>query len=39
MSKTLTTQALVGGIIQLLMFPLALFLAAGTVAWPAALSP
>ncbi len=36
MSKTLTTQALVGGMIQLLMFPLALFLAAGTVVWPAA---
>ncbi len=36
MSKTLTTQALMGGMIQLLMFPLALFLAAGTVAWPAA---
>jgi protein-S-isoprenylcysteine O-methyltransferase Ste14 len=33
MSKTLTTKALVGGIIQLLMFPLILFLAAGTVAW------
>ncbi len=35
MPRTLTTKALVGGIIQLLMFPLALFLAAGTVAWPA----
>jgi protein-S-isoprenylcysteine O-methyltransferase Ste14 len=35
MSITLTTKALVGGMIQLLMFPLALFLAAGTLAWPA----
>ena len=35
MSKTLTTQALVGGVIQLLLFPLVLFLAAGTLAWPA----
>jgi protein-S-isoprenylcysteine O-methyltransferase Ste14 len=36
MIKTLTTQALVGGIIQLLLFPLVLFPAAGTLAWPAA---
>lgn len=36
MSKIFTTQALVRGMIQLLMFPLILFLAAGTVAWPAA---
>jgi protein-S-isoprenylcysteine O-methyltransferase Ste14 len=35
MSKTLTTQALAGGVIQLLLFPLVLFLAAGTLAWPA----
>jgi protein-S-isoprenylcysteine O-methyltransferase Ste14 len=36
MARTLTTQALVGGMIQLLLFPLVLFLAAGTIAWPAA---
>src|SRR5215467_4937922 len=36
MTKTLTTRALVGGIIQLLLFPLVLFPAAGTLAWPAA---
>lgn len=35
MSRTLTTQALVGGVIQLLLFPLVLFLAAGTLVWPA----
>jgi hypothetical protein len=35
MYATLTTKTLVGGMIQLLMFPLALFLAAGTLAWPA----
>ena len=35
MSRTFTTQALVGGVIQLLLFPLFLFLAAGTLAWPA----
>src|SRR5260370_35797492 len=35
MIKALTTQALVGGVIQLLLFPLVLFLAAGTLAWPA----
>jgi protein-S-isoprenylcysteine O-methyltransferase Ste14 len=35
MPKNFTTQALLGGILQLVMFPLALFLAAGTVAWPA----
>jgi protein-S-isoprenylcysteine O-methyltransferase Ste14 len=36
MPKTLTLKALVGGGIQLLLFPLVLFLAAGTFAWPAA---
>jgi protein-S-isoprenylcysteine O-methyltransferase Ste14 len=36
MTRTLTTRALVGGIIQLLLFPLVLFPAAGTLAWPAA---
>ncbi len=35
MFKALTTQAMVGGVIQLLLFPLVLFLAAGTLAWPA----
>ncbi len=35
MSKILTAKALVGGIIQLLLFPLILFLAAGTLVWPA----
>jgi len=35
MHMILTAKALVGGIIQLLLFPLVLFLAAGTVAWPA----
>jgi protein-S-isoprenylcysteine O-methyltransferase Ste14 len=35
MPRILTIKALVGGMIQLLLFPLALFLAAGTVAWPA----
>jgi|SRR5579859_7176078 len=36
MSRTLTTKSLVGGVIQLLLFPLVLFLVAGTLAWPAA---
>ena len=36
MPMTFTTRALVGGMIQLLLFPLVLFLAAGTLAWPAA---
>ncbi|HLG62126.1 MAG TPA: isoprenylcysteine carboxylmethyltransferase family protein [Ktedonosporobacter sp.] len=31
----LTTKALLGGAFQLLLFPLALFLAAGTIFWPA----
>ncbi len=35
MSKILTAKALVGGVIQVLLFPLVLFLAAGTLAWPA----
>src|SRR5437899_3808088 len=35
MSRTFTTQALVGGVIQLLLFPVVLFLTAGTLAWPA----
>jgi protein-S-isoprenylcysteine O-methyltransferase Ste14 len=35
MARTLPAQALVGGVIQLLLFPLVLFLAAGTLAWPA----
>lgn len=35
MSRTFTPQAFVGGILQLLLFPLVLFLAAGTLAWPA----
>ncbi len=35
MPKILTTRALLGGMIQVLLFPLALFLAAGTLAWPA----
>ncbi|MEO7019994.1 MAG: isoprenylcysteine carboxylmethyltransferase family protein [Ktedonobacteraceae bacterium] len=35
MSKIFTGKALVGGISQLLLFPLILFLAAGTLAWPA----
>ena len=35
MDGILTTKALVGGVMQLLMFPLVLFLAAGTVVWPA----
>src|SRR5215467_588658 len=35
MPMIFTTKALVGGMIQLLLFPLTLFLAAGTVAWPA----
>lgn len=33
MTKTLNAQALLGGAIQLLLFPLLLFLAAGTIAW------
>lgn len=33
MAKKFNTQALVGGAIQLLLFPLILFLVAGTVAW------
>jgi protein-S-isoprenylcysteine O-methyltransferase Ste14 len=33
MTKAFTKKALVGGMLQLLLFPLALFLAAGTVAW------
>ncbi|HEY7414525.1 MAG TPA: isoprenylcysteine carboxylmethyltransferase family protein [Ktedonobacteraceae bacterium] len=33
---TLTIKSLVGGIAQLLLFPLVLFLVAGTLAWPAA---
>ena len=36
MARTFNTQALLGGMIQLLLFPLVLFLAAGTIAWPAA---
>jgi len=32
---SLTTKALLGGLFQLLLFPLALFLAAGTIVWPA----
>lgn len=36
MSKTLTVKSLVGGLIQLLLFPVVLFLVAGTLAWPAA---
>ena len=32
---TLAIKALIGGIFQLLLFPLALFLAAGTIVWPA----
>lgn len=36
MSGTLNIQSLLGGALQLLLFPLALFLAAGTLAWPAA---
>jgi protein-S-isoprenylcysteine O-methyltransferase Ste14 len=36
MRRILTTKALVGGVIQLLLFPLILFLVAGTLAWPAA---
>jgi protein-S-isoprenylcysteine O-methyltransferase Ste14 len=35
MSRILTAKALVGGVIQVLLFPLVLFLAAGTLAWPA----
>jgi len=35
MPMTFTTKALLGGMIQMLLFPLTLFLAAGTVAWPA----
>ena len=34
MSNTLTMKSLVGGLIQLLLFPVVLFLAAGTLAWP-----
>jgi protein-S-isoprenylcysteine O-methyltransferase Ste14 len=33
--RTFSVQALVGGSIQLLLFPLVLFSAAGTLAWPA----
>ena len=36
MTRIFTTQALVGGAIQLLLFPVVLFLTAGTLAWPAA---
>ena len=36
MARILTAKALVGGAVQLLLFPLVLFLAAGTLAWPAA---
>lgn len=36
MARTLTTKALVGGVIQLLLFPVVLFLGAGTLVWPAA---
>lgn len=36
MTRTLSIRALLGAIVQLLLFPLALFLAAGTLAWPAA---
>lgn len=36
MSTTFTTKSLIGGAFQLLLFPLALFLAAGTIFWPAA---
>ena len=35
MPRILTLKALMGGAIQLLLFPLVLFLAAGTFAWPA----
>lgn len=33
MLRTLSVQALIGGIVQLLLFPLVFFLAAGTFAW------
>lgn len=32
---SLTTKALLGGLFQVLLFPLVLFLAAGTIVWPA----
>src|ERR1051326_8656893 len=35
MSGTITAKAIVGGATQLLLFPLVLFLAAGTLAWAA----
>lgn len=35
MLRTLSVQALIGGIIHLLLFPLLFFLTAGTLAWPA----
>src|SRR5437660_6307008 len=36
MSTTFTKKSLLGGAFQLLLFPLVLFLAAGTIFWPAA---
>ncbi|GCE21874.1 methyltransferase family protein [Dictyobacter kobayashii] len=36
MVRNFAIQALLGGMFQVLMFPLILFLAAGTLAWPAA---
>lgn len=36
MSATFTTRSLIGGAFQLLLFPLVLFLAAGTIFWPVA---
>lgn len=35
MNRIFTTKAMMGGMFQLLLFPLALFLAAGTIGWPA----
>ena len=35
MTRILTPTSLVGGMVQLLLFPLILFLTAGTLAWPA----